>query len=193
MAASIEKYLDRITGAFRSQPLFIGGLSAILQPIAELRDLALSLPQLFDLDTAVGQQLDFVGQWIGQTRFVDLPLTNQYFSFDISGQGFDQAVWFGPGSATSGVFELADEPYRLLLKARALNNAWDGSIPQAYALYDVLFAGSPNGILIHDDANLTMRLELTGPPVAPVTAALFTGGYLDIRPAGILVSAYILP
>lgn len=193
MGADISKYLGRITAQHRDKPLFIAAVTAIVQPLADLGDTIRSLPAKFDLDTAEGEQLDYVGQWIGLTRYVNIPTTGVYFTFDTPGQGWDAGIWFGPGASGSDTTRLGDQQYRLLLQARALNNAWDGSIPQAYELYDTLFAAFGRGLLIHDHGDLTMALELTGDPVDPITAALFEGGYLDVRPAGVEITSYILP
>jgi hypothetical protein len=39
------------------------------------------LDQAFNLDTAVGAQLDIIGKYIGVSRIVNVPLTTQYFGF----------------------------------------------------------------------------------------------------------------
>jgi hypothetical protein len=38
-----------------------------------------------------------------------------------------------------------------------------------------------------------MALALTGPVPDAVTLALFTGGYLDIKPAGVRINDYFTP
>lgn len=194
MNANITPYLNLIPGANRVQPNFVATLSVLLQPLADLKRTSLSMIGLFDLDTAIGQQLDFVGQWIGVTRYVQLPI-GIYFSFDTPNQGFDQAVWWSPGDPLFSTTVLEDEQYRTLLKARVVNNQWNGSIPKAYQIWDALFAGTGFQVYIIDNGDMTMQLGLTasGPQPDPVTLALFTGGYLDVKPVGVRISQYITP
>lgn len=194
MTGDITPWLNLVPGANRVQPNFISSLSATLQPLADLLVTEQSMVGLFDLDTAVGQQLDFLGQWIGAPRLVELP-NNVYFSFDIAGLGFDQAPWWAPGDPLFTSISLPDAQYRTLLKARVVNNQWNGSIPNAYLIWDTLFAGTGYQVYIIDNGNMTMQLGLTasGTPPDALTLALFTGGYLDVKPVGVRISNYITP
>ncbi|MGC7970039.1 DUF2612 domain-containing protein, partial [Salmonella enterica] len=73
-----------------------------------------TLPFDFDLDQAIGVQLDAVGEWVGISRNITVPLAGVYFSFDIAGLGFDQGVWKGPFDPDTGLTTLDDDTYRLL-------------------------------------------------------------------------------
>lgn len=187
-------YLNLVPGANRVQPDFISTLSVLLQPLVDLLETQRGMLGLFDLDTALGQQLDFVGQWVGLTRYVQLPI-GTYFSFDLPGLGFDQAPWWAPGDSLFETTVLPDEQYRTLLKARVVNNQWNGSIPNAYEIWDALFAGTGYQVYIIDNGDMTMQLGLTasGPPPDALTLALFTGGYLDVKPVGVRITNYITP
>ena len=189
----IEPYLDLVTSEHRNKPNFIAALSAVLQPIADLEVLLRSMPDLYDLDLAVGSQLDVVGLWVGVSRFLSEPLTGVYFSFGIDGVGFGQGTWFGPFDPVSGLVALPDPAYRTLLRARIASNQWDGTIPGAYAAWDILFAGTGYNILIQDNENMSMLFALLGPAPDAVTLALLTGGYLTLKPAGVRVVSYVIP
>ena len=65
----------------------------------------------FDIDEAIGVQLDILGKWIGRTRVVSQPISGIYFSFDTDGLGFDQGVWQGPYDPDAGFTNLSDETY----------------------------------------------------------------------------------
>lgn len=186
-------YLNKVTSEHRQKPKYIAMLTAVLQPLCEVQDFENDLSMQYDLDVAVGKQLDVVGQWIGLSRDVTSLIPDVYFSFDTPGLGFDQGVWFGPGSPTTGLIQLPDDSYRLLLKARAVNNAWNGSIPQAYEIWDQLFDGTGISVFIIDNGDLTMDLGIaTAEPLSALNQALFQGGYLDLRPAGVLINQYII-
>ena len=86
----LEDYLALIPPMNAGKPDFIAGLTADLEPMIAVQNLIASLPDAFDLDTAIGAQLDAVGIWIGRNRNIDVPITNVYFSWDIDGLGWEQ-------------------------------------------------------------------------------------------------------
>jgi hypothetical protein len=157
------------------------------------RNLLASIPALYDIDNAVGQQLDRVGEWVGISRNLPIHLTGVYFSFDTSGVGFDQGTWFGPFDPSTGLTALPDDQYRILLYAKIAANNWDGTVPGAYAAWNTIFEPLGYSILISDNQDMTMDIVLVGPQPDAVTLALFTGGYLNLRPAGVGINNYYLP
>lgn len=193
MAGDVTPYTGLITSEHADKPNFSAVVAAVCQGHADNIALLQSLPQAFDIDSAIGVQLDAVGQWVGVSRYVASPLSGVYFALDTPGVGFDQGIWWAPGEPTSGVTALPDDIYRLLLKARIIANQWDGTIPGAYAAWNALFAGQGLQILIQDNGDMTMTLALTGATNNPTFRALFSGGYLDLRPAGVEIDGYLYP
>jgi hypothetical protein len=164
-----------------------------VRPYAELVVMARRLIGLFDVDTAVGQQLDFTGQWIGLTRFIDV-LLDIWFSFDIEGLGWDQGKWMTPYEATTELIELGDDPYRQLLKARIVANHWDGTLPHAEQVFDTLFRGTGFKVVFQDGwphwdqnthSSMNVIQALMGPMLDRITWALFAGGYMGVKSAGV--------
>lgn len=193
MTADITDYLNLITSEHRDKPKYVAMLSALIQGLADVKAVAQSLPQQFDLDTAVGVQLDAVGQWIGRTRILRVPIADVYFSWDTDAVGWDQGVWYQTGDPTDNIVSLPDEQYRTLLRAVAAANAWDGTIPNAYRVWSILFQGTGYGIVIIDNQNMSMDLGLYGQLPDALTIALLESGYLDLRPEGVRIAHYILP
>lgn len=192
-AGDITPYVSLITSEYNQQPDFVAMITAVLQPVADSMAVIVSLPAAFDVDDAVGDQLDVVGQWVGVSRNISVPLTGVYFSFDDATLGFDQGTWFSPFDPNTGLVVLPDENYRTLIRARIARNQWDGTIPGAYNVWNTAFAGTGIGILIQDLENMHMIQALTGPVPDAVTRALFQGGYLSLKPDGVHVDAYVTP
>jgi hypothetical protein len=190
MTTDITHYLDRITSEYNDKPLFMAVVAAFVQPFADIAALLDTIPGLFDLDFAVGDQLDKVGRWVGRTRFLTTPLTGIYFAFDTDGVGLDQGIWYETFNPISGLIRLPDEPYRTLLRATIAANNWDGTIPGAYAIWQTLFPLSSGLIfLLQDNGDMTMDQILLGTGLTdPVIAALFSTGALDLKPAGVRVN-----
>lgn len=186
-------YLALVTSEHNQKPNYMAMVGAAIQPFVDVVFLLGSMPSAFDLDSAVGAQLDVDGEWIGASRQLSASIMNVYFSFDTAGLGFDQGVWEGPYNPSTYLVNLPDESYRLLLRAKILNDRWDGTIPSAYTIWSTVFDGTGFGILIQDLGNMHMIFALTGPTPDPITLALFKGGYLNVRPLGVMVDAYLSP
>lgn len=193
MSSDVAPYTGLITSEHADKPCFVATVAASVQPLADLLDTLSGLPAAFDLDTAVGAQLDIVGQWVGRSRNVSTALTGVYFSFDTLGLGFDQGVIWGPGDPLTGLIALPDDIYRLVLKAKIAANQWDGTVPGAYTAWNTLFAPEGFQILIQDNGDMTMTLALVGAINNPTFQGLFSGGYLDLRPSGVRITGYLFP
>jgi Protein of unknown function (DUF2612) len=189
----ISKYVALVTSQHADKPKFMALLALLVQPIADIIALLESMPDAFDLDKAIGVQLDTVGLWVGVTRNVTVPLPNVYFSLDQAGVGLDQGTLQGPFDPKTGLLSLPDDAYKTLLRATIASNHWDGTIPGAYTAWNTLFAGTGFGILIQDANNMSMVYALTGPVPDAVTLALFTGGYLSLKPATVRISNFLTP
>ncbi len=184
-------YVNRIPWEHRlSAPKYELTIRTTVRPYVDMQNILSTFATLFDLDTAVGQQLDFTGEWIGRTRFLTVPL-DIFFSFDIPFLGFDEGLWYGPYEVSTGNVRLPDN-YRILLKATVAANYWDGTIPGAYNAWNTLFAGTGFNILIQDYENMQMAIALIGQQPDTITRALFTTGELDLKPAGVTLY-HILP
>lgn len=193
MSADVSGYIGRITSEHADKPTFVATVAASVQPFADILATLNSIPTAFDLDNAEGAQLDIIGQWVGVSRNVKSALTGVYFSFDIDGVGFDEGVIWAPGDPLTGLIALPDDIFLILLKAKIAANQWDGTIPGAYAAYNDLLVPLGYHILIQDNGNMTMTLAMTSTSINPTVKELFTGGYLDLRPAGVLIDSYLTP
>jgi len=186
MRYSLENYLARITSEHSPQPKFMGVVAAVLQPLVDLANAQSALPDDFDLDLAIGAQLDIVGVWVGQSRNLPLPILGVYFSLDDPLVGFDLGVWKGPFDPSSGVTSLPDEQYRTLLRAKIALNSWDGTIPQSNAIWEKVFAGTGTKVFTFDNNDMTMQIVLGGTVVPDaLTQALFSQAYLQLKPEGV--------
>lgn len=189
----VTPYLDLVTSEHRNQPNYISILTSLLQGPCDLQVNMSLIPGLLDIDVAIGDQLDKVGEWIGATREVSVALTGVYFSLGIEGLGLGQGSMQGPNDPTSGLVTLPDSGYRTLLRAKIAANHWDGSIPGAYAAWDIAFSGTGFSIGIIDLGGMHMIYVLFGGVPDALTLGLFTGGLLDLKPAGVMIDLYITP
>jgi hypothetical protein len=189
---SIASWLALVTSEHASKPNFMAMLAVTLQPLADIIAVLESIPASYDVDFAVGSQLDITGEWIGIGRDITTPLSGVFFSWEVVGLGWDQGNWV-PGINATELVVLPDQQYRTLLYAKIAANHWNGSIPGAYAIFDIVFQGTGFGVLIQDLQHMHMAFALTGPVPDAVTQALFTSGYFNLKPAGVRIDKYYLP
>jgi hypothetical protein len=188
----LSDYIDKVPSYNRQKPNCNAWLTALLTPVTALLALAQSLPTLFDVNTAVGQQLDYVGAWVGVTRYIVTPITGVFFTFDTAGLGYDQGVWLGPNEGTTGITVLDDGHFRLLILARIAANNWNGQAGTAQAAWNAAFAGSGISCVVIDGDNGTATVRFsTGTSV--LQQALVTGGYIPLKPVGIVMFYVFAP
>jgi hypothetical protein len=112
----------------------------------------------FDLDRAVGAQLDFLGEILGRGR--ELPFQPEYNVSPV----------------------LDDDVYRMMLKAKVLQNQWDGTLPGIYATWAQMFPDIRLTVLDHQDMSMT---AVIGGDMPDYVKAIFTTGYVIPKPAGV--------
>lgn len=193
MNGDVTAYTGLITTEHASRPKFVASVTASVQPLADLLATLNGMNALFDVDSAVGDQLDKIGLWVGVGRYVSSPISGVYFSFDTVNLGFDQGIIWSPSEPLDGLIALPDDIYRIVLKAKIIANSWDGTISGAYAAYAALMAPFGYQILIQDNGDMTMIVALVADNIDPLMLQLFTSGYLDLKPAAVRIAGYVTP
>ena len=189
----VTQYTDLITSEHADKPNYMTMVALTTQPFADSQNGIALFTEDYDLDNAVGNQLDVCGQWIGASRIIKIPIDGNYFELDVVGSGLDEKPWYVIGQALFTSVALSDDDYRQFLKAKAAANIWDGTINGAYAVYDILFNGKPTAIKIHDYQNMFFALEIVGVVPNAATMAILNQDYLGLRPMGVNQLPTILP
>jgi hypothetical protein len=192
--AALAPYLALITAEHQNCPNYLAHVAGMIQPDVDNQNVLETIAgSAFDIDQAVGVQLDVIGRWVGVSRNLATPLTGVYFALDTAGVGLDQGYLEGPYDPTTGVVSLDDASYLILLRAKIAANHWDGTVPGAYEVWNTVFGAEGYQILIQDNQDMTITLLLWGPIPDAVTQALFSSGMLDLVPAGVRVDQYLIP
>ena len=191
--AITDQYVALITSEHADKPDFVAVIRALTEGLAQVNELSAVLPQYFNLDVAVGVQLDAVGLWIGLSRTLSIPLPGVYFSWDTTELvGWESGSWQSIYDSSAGLITLPDDSYRSLLRAKIAANNWDGTIPGAQAVYLAIFNGDVQ-VIIQDNQDMSYILGFVGAPLNAIDQALLSHGYLPLKPAGVRIAAIALP
>lgn len=158
---AIDKYLDNITSQHRDKPKYIAWLSSCLNIIDHAYIMTKNMDNDFDLDNAIGKQLDILGQIIGRKR----------------------TLTFQPLNGHNPVLD--DETYKLVLKAKVAMNMWDGKIESAYEIWNNIF--DDIGLQLQDNQDMSLTAYITG-YVNQIRQDLIQHGYIVPKPEGVRIN-----
>lgn len=190
MTPSTNKYTDLIAGYHFEKPLFTQWIYALTQPLITAQNRLAEMQADFDIDTAVGVQLDAVGVRVGISRKLPVSITGVFFSFDIAGVGFDEGIWLGRHESPEGITTLDDGTYRNILKTKVLVNHWNGTINGLYYLLDQVALIFDCPIKYKDNQNMTVNILLANDTTPPIVWNVLSRGLVDITTAGVMVNFY---
>ena len=88
-------YLGLVTSEHRNRPRFMATVAAVTDPLCGLQELLETMRAAFDVDSAVGGQLDRTGEWIGRSRHLRLELDDVYFEWGREAVGWARGSWKG--------------------------------------------------------------------------------------------------
>jgi len=165
-----------------------GGVGTIIQSVPYT-------PLFGDLLCLEIQGTSLVGRVNGVVFLTDVDTTYSAGSPGIAANNGAPGInssfgWFG--GDLPGVTSLDDEDYRTLLFLFIAQNAWDGTVPGIYNIWNQVF-GTGFGILVQDNQDMSMLIAFLNPPTDVVTITLFTQGFFLMRPAGVRITGFYAP
>jgi len=141
----MQNWRDTVLSQYANSPVLL----SMLERLNDAIDPALAVnawwQQLWNVDTAQGYGLDVWGRIVGITRYLTIPVDEDYFGFD---DGSSPGTWtpfndgvFYSGSAATQTYALSDSAYRGLILFKAFANIARTDIPSLNRLINVLFSG----------------------------------------------------
>lgn len=187
--ATASQYSALITSEHKGKPKFTAMVEAVAGCFADSNNVFRAIPPSFDLDTAVGDQLDVIGLWVGVSRLVTIPFA-VYFSFDTVGLGFDEGSIKGPFDSSEGVTSLDDSTYRTLIGAKIGANNWDGTLPSWQSVMNQVFFGTGSYVFAVDNQDMSMDVYVAGSRPSAILVSLLKNGHLPLKPSGVRINGY---
>jgi hypothetical protein len=154
-------YLDLITSEHINKPKYKAWMTVLLTPFIDIINLNDQIKRAFDLNTAVGVQLDTLGKILVLNR----------------------QVTFQPTDGSSPI--LNDDYYRMILKAKVVKNQWKGTISNFYSFWNVLFQDQPLRVYLIDNQDMEPAVVVWSSQVTQMVQDLLANNYLIPKPAGL--------
>lgn len=152
MVKDVAYYQSLVTAEHAGKPKFMAVVGLVAGAFAAVQAFNLSMYQAFDLDTAIGVQLDAVGARAGISRYVVVPVRNPWLSADDPTRGIDFAPIKTALDVGSFQSALGDESFRRLIRAKIAANNGDGSIATAYAVLTAFINNTASQVIIQNNA-----------------------------------------
>lgn len=155
--------LKLITSEYQNSPKYIEYCKTFLDMLYGTFDVLWKFDDVFDIDSAVGDQLDKLGVLVGANgRYIP----------------------------EEDIGELNDDYYRYLVKFKIYQNHWDGTTKQWLEIMKLVFPSSAFDII--DNQDMTVSVTVIDPSFDEVLLTLLLNGYLLPKPSGVKVNYMIL-
>lgn len=163
----LEQARERVTEQFKDAPVFDKYLQLLIGDSLELQTVLKDLMEKRSIDTAVGRQLDILGDIVGQPRtlvnadlftffgFMGNWQADSYGSLNDAGVG---SVWWDGEASSTGNITLNDDLYRLLIKAKIAKNTTRATPEDVMNFTNFIF--NTNGSTIVDEGFAKFRLMI---------------------------------
>ena len=157
---------DNWPGQFDRSVKLSAVMRGLASPFGSLQAALLQLSTQRWLDTAVGAQLDGIGDILGRPRQITDVSAYRFFGF--LGQpnigGFGQYRLYSEGLATTGgTSTLDDDAYRLLLRWKIIVDSASGTAPQIAAACGQLFQAGEIAVEDVGPAEIKVHVTATNP------------------------------
>lgn len=157
----LDGYRRLLTSEYKTRPRLTSWLLWLISEGLTHASVVQEFLEAFDLDLAEGQQLDIIGRITGVSRLLS----------------------FYPSDGSSPVMD--DKTYRMVIKARIVQNYWKGNLDELYDAWAVLF---PDIILqIQDMQDMTFNVVIVG-EFTTLMRELITNGYIVPKPEGVRIN-----
>lgn len=119
-----EEYENLLIVQYSDKPKASATISSIVKRFKNNFDLLEQMEDAFDLDNAVGKQLDIIGKIVGISRNVEGVIPKIFFGFDgnVNARGFDSAAFYTLDQQQYTDTQLSDSDYRFFIRMKIAKN-----------------------------------------------------------------------
>ncbi len=179
----IDYVPKRAYSQYRNQPKFMDWLSR------SINDASIAVRESYDIDKAKGVQLDTIGRIVVFSRDFIGQLTMQTAEFDATdgAECGDEDATFSEARVSDDA-QMADDLYRLVIKAKIMKNNGDATIESI--IEEMVFLVGPEFLRINDTEDMEFSIEFAGDLTEIQRWALFNANLVQI-PQGVLFRGFL--
>ncbi|MFJ0260956.1 DUF2612 domain-containing protein [Acinetobacter baumannii] len=132
-----SKYVALLTSQHRDKPKFRKTVEALIYPLIGCLECLNSLSSKFDLETATGDQLQIIADWVGAPNSIPNAVPVPYFGFqgqpgsltwrEIDDPSVESGYWRESGMSGYTALEMSQQLFKKVIKAKILLNKSDCS------------------------------------------------------------------
>lgn len=202
-----DYYRRLITSEYRQSPRFVAMVDKLAGYGLDADDAADNIIGAFNPDTATTSQLDIIGAIVGVSRDLNFepsaialgdiicPTPEEMASGEVFPDIFtptpenaldtDYLSGFAVENMQDGNL-LDDDVFRLIIKARIIQNAWKGTLPELYELWQSVFPQS-KVMQIQDLQDMSYNIVMQG-DYSALEKELILHGYIIPKPEGVRIN-----
>lgn len=207
MMQNLDYYKRLVTSEYRHSPRFTGMVQKLLSYGLDIDNSINNMIVAFEVDNASTAQLDMLGSIVGVSR---------QLKFEPSAAAIGDVICPSPAEMASGeVYPiiytptpdklastsmltgyppaemgegnlLDDEVFRLMIKARIIQNTWKGTIGELYDLWDAVM-GANKKLSIEDLQDMSYNIVLQG-DYTQLEEELIIHAYVIPKPEGVRIN-----
>jgi len=187
---SLANVPDRIYAQYRNKPKAVAWFDIAQRLGGDLDAAAQAVRRSYDIDTAEGEALDVIGRIVVVPRsfLADVPMSPGLFALTDGDEFGDTEAMFSPLTINQDQ-ELADELYRIVIRAKIIKNTGDATIENI--LYGMNFL-LPNAqvLRVADGENMTFSIEFYG-EISNLERFALLNATLVPKPQGVEFSGFL--
>lgn len=207
MRLDANYYKRLITSEYRHSEKFCAMVEKLIYYGLETDSAVDSMLVAFEVDTATTAQLDILGTIVGVSRQLSfepsaaavgelyVPVHQSFLAVksirlfihqvQTKCQKHSFLSGFAPSDMTSGNL-LDDDVYRLMIKAKIIQNSWKGTISELYELWSAVM-GADKKIYIEDKQDMSYDVVLQG-EYTKLEEELIVHAYIIPKPEGVRIN-----
>jgi len=132
-----RKYIELLTSQHRDKPRFREMVEASISPLIDCLECLNGLDSKFDLETAEGDQLQIIADWLGAPNSIPNSIPVPYFGFqgqpeslpwrETNDPSFKSGYWRESGMSGYTALKMTPQLFKRVIKAKILLNQSDCS------------------------------------------------------------------
>ncbi|MBR7679957.1 DUF2612 domain-containing protein [Acinetobacter nosocomialis] len=161
-----SKYVALLTSQHRDKPKFRKTVETLISPLIDCLECLNSLNDKFDLETASGDQLQIIADWVGAPNSIPNSVPVAYFGFqgqsgsltwrEVDDPSIKSGYWRESGMSGFTALEISPQLFMKVIKAKILLNKSDCSEQSAKEIISLLI---DKPFKFKDNLNMTITFS----------------------------------